>query len=142
MNAEHKLKDLISEYCSLKTDEEKAVFDEKMAQTLAEMSVDERKAFRKAFLASARRTLSEAKEIKEEAELKILLNGVDNYLSLSQIAQDYFGKTRSWLYQRLNGAIVNGKPAQFTIEEQQRLADALLDISSKIKDTAIRLSIH
>lgn len=142
MNAEQKLKDLISEYCSLKTDEEKAVFDEKMAQTLAEMSADERKDFRKAFLASARRTLSEAKEFKEEVELKMLLNGVDNYLSLSQIAQDYFGKTRSWLYQRLNGAIVNGKPAQFTIEEQQRLADALLDISSKIKETALRLSIR
>ena len=115
MNAEQRLKDLMTEYRSLKTDEDKIAFDGKMAQALAEMNPEERKAFRKAFLLSARRTVSEAREIREEAEMKLLLSGVDNYLSLSQIAQDYFGKTRSWLYQRINGAIVNGKPAQFTL---------------------------
>ena len=142
MNAEQKLKDLMYEYRSLKTDEDKTAFDGKMAQALAEMNPEERKAFRKAFLTSARRTVSEAKEIREEAEMKLLLSGVDNYLSLSQIAQDYFGKTRSWLYQRINGAIVNGKPAQFTLEEQQQLSNALLDISNKIKDTALKLGVH
>lgn len=142
MNAEQKLKDLMSEYRSLKTDEDKTAFDGKMAQALAEMNPEERKAFRKVFLTSARRTVSEAKEIREEAEMKLLLSGVDNYLSLSQIAQDYFGKTRSWLYQRINGAIVNGKPAQFTLEEQQQLSNALLDISNKIKDTALKLGVH
>ena len=142
MNAEQRLKDLMTEYRSLKTDEDKIAFDGKMAQALAEMNPEERKAFRKAFLLSARRTVSEAREISEEAEMKLLLSGVDNYLSLSQIAQDYFGKTRSWLYQRINGAIVNGKPAQFTLEEQQQLSNALLDISNKIKDTALKLGVH
>lgn len=142
MNAEQRLNDLMSEYRILKTDAEKAIFDEKIAKTLAEMNPHERAAFRKAFLISAQRTLSEAKEIRKEADMKLLLSGVDNYLSLSQIAQDYFGKTRSWLYQRINGAIVNGKPAQFTPEEQQQLSNALLDISNKLKDTALRLGIH
>ena len=78
---------------------------------------------------------------EKEAEIKLLLNGVDNYLSLSQIAQDYFGKSRSWLYQRINGAIVNGKPAQFTPEERQQLSNALLAISERIKDTALKLKV-
>ena len=117
MNAEEKLNSLIAEYRLLKTEEEKKGFDEKMRHTLSEISPEERKKFRNAFLISARQTLAKAKELKEEAEIKLLLNGVDNYLSLSQIAQDYFGKSRSWLYQRINGAIVNGKPAQFTPEQ-------------------------
>lgn len=141
MTAEQTLNDLMAEFRSLKTEEEKVIFDGKMKQVLAEMNPEERKDFRKAFLASARHTVSEAKEIKEEAEMKLLLSGVDNYLSLSQIAQDYFGKTRSWLYQRINGALVNGKPAQFTPEEQQQLSNALLDISNRIKDTALKLKV-
>lgn len=141
MNSEKKLNDLMSEFRRLKTEEEKADFDEKMNLLLVGMDSDDRMAFRKAFLASARRTVVEAKEIKEEAELKLLLSGVDNYLSLSQIAQDYFGKTRSWLYQRLNGSIVNGKPAKFTPEEQQLFSNALLDISNRIKDTALKLKV-
>lgn len=131
----------MGEYRLLKTEEEKTAFDEKMNQYLKEMTPEERKDFRKAFLASARRTVSEAKEVRDDVELKLLLKGVDNYLSLSQIAQDYFGKSRSWLYQRINGAIVNGKPAQFTREEQLRFSEALLDISSRIKDTALKLKV-
>lgn len=141
MNAEEKLKDLIAEYRLLKTTDEKQGFDKKMAQTLSGMGQEERKAFRSAFLVSARQTLSEARQIKEETEIKLLLNGVDDYLSLSQIAQEYFGKSRSWLYQRINGALVNGKPAQFTVEEQQKLSNALLDISDRIKDTAMKLRV-
>lgn len=140
MSAEKKLKELMVEFRSLKTETEKIAFDKKMSRLLAEMSTEERKTFRKVFLTSARQTVAEAKEIKKEAEMKVLLSGVDNYLSLSQIAQDYFGKSRSWLYQRINGATVNGKPAQFTPEEQQRFANALMDISEKIQNTAKRLS--
>lgn len=141
MNAEEKLNSLIAEYRLLKTEEEKKGFDEKMRHTLSEIFPEERKKFRNAFLISARQTLAKAKELKEEAEIKLLLNGVDNYLSLSQIAQDYFGKSRSWLYQRINGAIVNGKPAQFTPEERQQLSNALLAISERIKDTALKLKV-
>ncbi|MCD8269477.1 MAG: DUF5053 domain-containing protein [Parabacteroides sp.] len=141
MNAEQRLKDLMGEYRLLKTEEDKIAFDEKMNRYLKEMTPEERKDFRKAFLASARRTVSEAKEVREDVELKLLLKEVDSYLSLSQIAQDYFGKSRSWLYQRINGAIVNGKPAQFTREEQLRFSEALLDISSRIKDTALKLKV-
>lgn len=142
MNTEQKLNNLIIEFQSLKTEKEKTVFDEKLSRILVEMSQNEREAFRKAFLHSAKHTISEAKEIKKEVELKMLLSDVDNYLSLSQIAQDYFGKTRSWLYHRINGSIVNGKPAKFTPEEQEQLSNALLDISNRIKNTALKLKVN
>lgn len=139
MNAEQKLSELKSEFLSLKSEDEKFAFDLKMKQLLETMNPEERKAFQKAFLSSARQTIIQAKEVKKEAELKLLLSSIDDYLSLSKIAQDYFGKSRGWLYQRINEATVNGKPARFTTEEQQRLSDALLDISNRIKETALKL---
>ena len=68
MSAEKKLKELMVEFRSLKTETEKIAFDKKMSRLLAEMSTEERKTFRKAFLTSARQTVAEAKEIKKELE--------------------------------------------------------------------------
>ena len=125
MGTEEKLNSLISEFRSLKTEDERNAFDVKMKDVLAKMGSEERKAFRQAFLVSAKNTISEAKQLKEEINSRLQLNGIENYLSLSRIAEEYFGKSRSWLYQRINGLIVNGKPAQFTPEERKKLADAL-----------------
>jgi len=57
---------------------------------------------------------------------------------LSFIAKHYFGKTKEWLYQRINGNVVNGKPCRFTAEELDRFNHALKDISQKIG--SLRLS--
>ncbi|RHO73467.1 DUF5053 domain-containing protein [Parabacteroides sp. AF48-14] len=140
MNAKQKLNDLIAEYCLLKTEEERTAFDNKMKQMLAEMDPEERKSFRMAFLESAKIALSDARAIKEDVDFRLQLNGIEEYLSLSKIAEDYFGKSRSWLYQRINGLNVNGKPAQFTEEEKKRFGEALQDISRRIKDTAVRFN--
>lgn len=141
MNAEEKLNSLIAEYRLLKTEEEKKGFDEKMRHTFTEISPEERKKFRNCISYLSQTDISQSKGTERRGWNKLLLNGVDNYLSLSQIAQDYFGKSRSWLYQRINGAIVNGKPAQFTPEERQQLSNALLAISERIKDTALKLKV-
>lgn len=140
MNAQEKLNDLITEFRSLKTEDERALFDKKMEQLMKAMDLDERKAFRMAFLNSAKQTLSAARELKKEVDVRLQLNGIENYLSLSQIAQDYFGKSRSWLYQRINGLSVNGKPAQFTEEEKIRFKEALLDLGRKINETALKFA--
>lgn len=140
MDAGEKLTNLISEFRSLKTEGERIAFDAKMKEVVAKMCPEERKVFRQAFLASAKHTLSEAKELKKEIDTRIQLDGIENYLSLSRIAEDYFGKSRSWLYQRINGLLVNGKPAQFTPEEQKKFADALLDISNRAKNIALSIS--
>ena len=38
---------------------------------------------------------------------------LDKAISFAYIAKHYFGKSQSWLTQRLNGSIVNGKKARF-----------------------------
>lgn len=67
------------------------------------------------------------------------LEEVLNYISLSSVATDYFGKSKQWLYQRVKGYSVNGKPASFTEKEKEHFVSALLDISDKIRATALKI---
>jgi len=60
------------------------------------------------------------------------LGQVSEIISLSYIARTYFKKSRQWLNQRINGGIVNGKPAKFTDEQLVIFNNALRDISQKI----------
>ena len=60
------------------------------------------------------------------------LGEVKEVLSLSYIARQYFNKSRQWLNQRINGSIVNGKPAKFTDDQLKIFNNALHDISKKI----------
>ena len=53
------------------------------------------------------------------------------------IAKTYFNKSRQWLYQRINGNIVNGKQASFTKEEIDILNHALNDIGNRLINTRI-----
>jgi hypothetical protein len=75
----------------------------------------------------------------EETKIKMQLFEVSEIISLSYIAKKYFHKTRNWLYQKINGSVVNGKPARFTAEEINMLNFALQDISKKIGSTIISL---
>lgn len=60
------------------------------------------------------------------------LGDLSEVINLAYIARHYFGKTRQWLYQRVKGQIVNGKPASFTPEEEATFLGALNDISLRI----------
>ena len=42
------------------------------------------------------------------------LKEVSEIVSMSYIAQKYFNKNRTWLYQKINGNLKNGKPAKFS----------------------------
>jgi hypothetical protein len=74
-----------------------------------------------------------------EESVKMQLEKVSRIISLSYIARRYFNKTQSWLYQRINGCYVNGKPARFTQEEISTLNYALQDISREIGSTVIKI---
>ena len=54
------------------------------------------------------------------------------FISISKFAEVYFGKSASWLHQRINGNVVHGKPCRFTDEEIDIFNRALQDISKKI----------
>ncbi|MDE5638997.1 MAG: DUF5053 domain-containing protein [Odoribacter sp.] len=67
-----------------------------------------------------------------QSEVRRKLGELPDICNMGYIAQRYFGKTRQWLYQRLNGYLVNGKPVQFTQKEIKILNEALQDIGQKI----------
>jgi len=56
---------------------------------------------------------------------------------MSYIAKKYFNKDRTWLYQKINGNIKNGKPVKFSDTEVHMFNFALKDISNKIGSIAI-----
>ncbi|WP_289090654.1 DUF5053 domain-containing protein [uncultured Bacteroides sp.] len=73
----------------------------------------------------------------EEKTIRLQMQEVSDVISLSYLAKHYFNKSRSWLYQRMNGNLVNGKPARFTDEELATLNRALKDISEKLGSLSI-----
>ena len=72
--------------------------------------------------------------------MKEKLSGIQDMISLSYIARQYFGKNKSWLYQRINGTLVNGKPAAFTDDELKVFSEALRDIGSKISESSLSIN--
>ena len=56
-------------------------------------------------------------------------------VSWAKISEKYFGKSRSWLYHKMDG-INNGKPDDFDDAEKEILRNALLDLSSRINKCA------
>lgn len=67
------------------------------------------------------------------------LGDIVDMVSMSYIAKRYFNKSRSWLYQRLNGNVIHGKPAQLTEAERKTLAYALEDMSRLFKEKSLSI---
>lgn len=59
---------------------------------------------------------------------------LDKAISFAYIAKHYFGKSQSWLLQRLNGSKVNGKEAHFNKSEVMQLQDAIHDLGHKLSN--------
>lgn len=74
----------------------------------------------------------EVAEIKEQLTIRERLGPVLPYLSVSKLSKDYFNKSSSWFYQRLNGNKIHGKVCRFTDKELETLDIALKDISQRL----------
>jgi len=122
------------QYKKLKTEAERSAFQENRAKRLEKLSDVERASYVKASNAGLLSTLQAA----EELIMTINLGEIAKAISLSYIATTYFGKSRSWLYQRLNGHTVNGKQAQFSPDEKKQFALALKDLSIQLHDTSLK----
>jgi len=122
------------QYKKLKTEAERSAFQENRAKRLEKLSDIERASYVKASNAGLLSTLQAA----EELIMTINLGEIAKAISLSYIATTYFGKSRSWLYQRLNGHTVNGKQAQFSPDEKKQFALALKDLSVQLHDTSLK----
>ncbi|MBS1746114.1 MAG: DUF5053 domain-containing protein [Bacteroidetes bacterium] len=80
-----------------------------------------------------------SKQLRNEISMRIELEEVSEIVPPAYNANNYFNKSRSWLHQRINGAVVNSKPAKFTDEEVKTLNFALKDIAKKIGSTKVSL---
>lgn len=79
------------------------------------------------------------KALAEGAEMvaRAKLGEVPEAISFSYIAKKYFGKSRGWLMQKVNGNTVNGKQAAFTDAERKQFREALQDISKQLSTAAL-----
>ena len=80
--------------------------------------------------------IDEAKALKREIEVRRILADTLPFISVSEFAKQYFGKSASWLLQRINGNEVHGKRASFTSEEMNTLASALKDVANRLTKAA------
>lgn len=75
-----------------------------------------------------------------EINLKEQFKGIEKIVSMSYIAQHYFGKDQVWLCQRINLDTVNGEPVVFNDDELEQLRHALCDIRNKLSQTIKNIS--
>ena len=57
--------------------------------------------------AHVHKIIDESKELRERIEVRKQLEGVLPFISVSEFAKRYFGKSASWLHQRINGNAVH-----------------------------------
>ena len=133
------IREWIQKLHNASTDAEKEQTTSAIKRMFDSLSDAEKELVRNDFLEAWDKQLEETKEALKRIDMAIELHEIANYVSLSKIAKNYFGKSKEWLYQRINGYKVNGSPAQFTQEERAKLAMALQDISRMANETSLRI---
>ena len=99
------------------------------------LSADELETGAIQFIDGMDKALAEGDEMIARAKLGEMTKA----LSLSYIAEKYFGKSRAWLMQKVNGNIVHGKRKTFTDSERETFREALQDLSEKMSAVAMSL---
>lgn len=80
----------------------------------------------------------ESKEILTDAKSR--LQDILVAISWREIARNYFGKSSSWLYHKLDGIRSDGTPGGgFSETERIQLKEALEDLAARINTAASKL---
>lgn len=61
------------------------------------------------------------------------------YIKWGNVSKEYFGYSRGWIYQRLNGYDGNGNECDFSDAQKETLREALLDLSDRLREAAERI---
>lgn len=69
-------------------------------------------------------------------DMKKRLSDVLMIISWREMAWQYFNKSSSWLYHKLDGIDGNGGKGGFTPEEAQQLKGALCDVADRLRRAA------
>lgn len=102
------------------------------AQAQAEGKIEEMSEALQFLMTSAEKRLDNIESSVKAYTMHERMGSLTEVVNLAYIARQYFGKTRQWLYQRLKGQIVNGKPATFTQAEEATFIKALQDIGLQL----------
>ena len=134
------IKSLIQEMHNAQNEDAKEKVVEEIKYQFSALGDLEKEEVRKTFMTSLDEQLEYTKKKLEEIDLKLEMMEISEYINLAKIAQNYFGKSKYWLYQRISQWNVNGKPAKFTDEERFKLSLALKDISKKSEETSFKIA--
>ena len=118
---------------------EKEIVEEEIKNMFNSLSDSDKELIRNEFNKAWDEKLEETKAFLKKIDIAIKIEELSKYVSLSRISRDYFGKSKEWLYQRINGYNVNGKPANFTVKEREKLSFALKDISRIAYETSLKI---
>lgn len=121
------------EFCTLNTEEERKAHDVKFAALMKSVPADQKKLAGQ-YLREVMAERRSPKSQKTDKNMKKELEAVQDIVSLSYIAKEFFGKDRTWLYKKINGSL------SFTEDELKILSMALKSIGNKFLDTSASLA--
>ncbi len=78
------------------------------------------------------KVVDEDLEALKAEKIRSAMGELGNAISFAYIAKHYFGKSQSWLTQRLNSSKVNGKTARFNKSELIQFQNAIHDLGRKL----------
>lgn len=70
------------------------------------------------------------------SDMRKRIRDIQVAVSWREIANNYFHKSSSWLYHKIDGIDGNGGVGGFNPEEAEQLRGALFDLSSRIRKVA------
>ncbi len=132
--------ELLAMRLNAKTDEEKAQAERRQLEAQEVMDERTMEEYNAAILAEAQADYVKLDNIISEMKEKRMrerLGDIAQVVSLSYIAKNYFGKSRAWLFQRINGNKVNGREARFSEAECLQLQNALHDLGRRLSSVAL-----
>lgn len=71
--------------------------------------------------------------------MRMKLQDIILIISWREMARQYFGKSSSWLYHKLDGINGNGGEDDFSDDEKAMLRSSLFDLSERIRKSADNL---
>lgn len=78
-------------------------------------------------------------DIKQKQNTRKAVSDILLSVKWAHISTHYFGKSRSWFSQKLNGYDGNNTESDFTEEEKEILRNSLYDLSDRIRKCADKI---
>ena len=75
----------------------------------------------------------------KKQSVKETLNDIAFDISWAKLSKEYFNRSPSWIYHKIDGIDGNGNAGGFSHEEMEQFKGALYDLSERIRKTADQL---